>query len=130
MEYIDYDYYRTKGRVAPETDFERVKLRAFGIIDNATQNRLASAEVISENVKGLCCDLIDYLINNCFAQENGIQSKSQSVGNVSESESYIVRTSNEQRTEIDNMVYDYLATETTASGVPLLYKGANNDSLV
>lgn len=122
MIYLTYTEYKEIGGTLDETAFNRNIDRAFGIIDNATHNRIERMAEIPQRAKTLCRDLLEYLVEN-----NGVKivtSKSQSAGGVSESESYATKTVDDIYGDIQNMLYDYLGNEKTDNGTPLLYRGA------
>lgn len=122
MIYLTYNEYSNDlGGVLDSTAFNRNIDHACGIIDNAIHHRLDSAQEISRKVKACTRDLIEYLAKN---EEIGIvTSRSQSAGGVSESESYLTKTADDVYGDIQNILYDYLASETDDNGTPLLYRG-------
>lgn len=121
MTYLTYEEYSNMDGVLDLTAFNRFSDRAFGIIDNATHNRIECMAEVPQRAKALCRDLVEYLVEN-----NGIKivtSKSQSAGGVSESENYATKTSDDVYGDIQNIIYDYLGNETDDNGTPLLYRG-------
>lgn len=122
--YLTYDEYKDMGGKLEETAFLRNIHRVCGIIDNATFNRVKNMTIISQTVKFLCCDLVDFLSINS-ATEKTITSKSQTALSVSESENYAVKSKEEQAQDIDNMICDYLLSVTDDNGTPLLYRGCS-----
>ena len=123
MIYLTYDEYSTMGGICDLTAFNRFSDRAFGIVDNATHNRIDCMAEVPQRAKALCRDLVEYLARN-DTTEIAVTSRSQSAGGVSESESYATKTADEINAEMLNIVYDYLATETDDCGTPLMYRGA------
>lgn len=152
MRYLSYDEYLELGGTLDATAFNRYLPRACAFLDTQTFNRLreqsqvvtfktepikygdlengiefespiATLINVSENVKACVRDLVDYLANN-VSSGKAITSKSQSVGGVSESESYSTKASDEALADMTDIVYDYLAPEVDEKGTPLLYKGA------
>ena len=122
MIYLTYNEYISLGGMLDLTAFMRHIDRACGVIDNATHNRIERMKEVPQKVKPLCRDLIEYL-----AENNGVKvvtSKSQSAGGVTESESYSTKTADDIYGDIQNLVYDYMATETDDCGTPLIYRGA------
>lgn len=122
MFYIDYTDYMNMGGENEEAAFKRNIVRASKMIDEATHNRIKDMECMPFEAKELCRDLVDYLINNVSCKTI-LSSKSQSAGNTSESESYVVRDVEQQKTDIDNMICDYLLSVCDDKGTPLLYRG-------
>lgn len=121
MIYLTFEEYTDMGGILELTAFNRFIDRSCGIIDNAIHHRLDSAKEISRKVKACTRDLIEYLAKN---EEIGIvTSRSQSAGGVSESESFLTKTADDVYGDIQNILYDYLASEADENGTPLLYRG-------
>ena len=127
MTYLTYEEYSNMGGVLDLTAFNRNIDRACGVIDTYTYCRLKKSDAVSKMVKACVRDLVEYISNN-FASGKVINSKSQSAGGVSESESYVTKTLEETNEEMYNIIYDYLASELDVDGVPLLYRGADNST--
>ena len=123
MRYIEYQEYLGIGGICDATAFNRNIDRACGIIDNATHNRIECMAEVPQRAKALCRDLVEYLAND-FGSSKQVSNHSQSVGGVSESESFVIRSIEERAGEIDDMVKDYLLNEVDDNGTPLLYRGA------
>lgn len=124
MQYLTFKEYTEIGGMCEETAFNRNIVRASGIITNATFGRIEKMLSVPDEVKALCRDLIEYLHNNP-STEKSISSKSQSAGGVTESESFIVKSKDEQTQDIENMVFDYLMSVKDNAGTPLLYRGCS-----
>lgn len=122
MIYLTYEEYSNIGGICDLTAFNRFSDRVFGIIDNATHNRIEHMADIPQRAKALCRDLVEYLARN-DTTEIAVTSRSQSAGGVSESESYVTKTNVELQADIDNMIADYLLMEKDDNGTPLLYRG-------
>lgn len=123
MTYLTYtEYKELGGNIIDETAFNRNIDRVCGIIDNATHNRIDCMAKVPQRAKALCRDLIEYLARN-LTFDAVVQSRSQSAGGVSESESYAIKSKEELQADIDGMICDYLMTETDDNGTPLLYRG-------
>lgn len=122
MQYIDYQEYLRIGGICDTAVFNRNIDRVCGIIDRATFGRIEDMAKVPASAKALCRDLIDYMAKNT-ATDTVVTSKSQSAGGVSESESYLVKTKEEQAQDIDNMIIDYLICVKDDKGTPLLYRG-------
>ena len=125
MTYLTYEEYSNMGGVLDLTAFNRYIDRACGVIDNATHNRVECMADVPKQVKALCRDLIEYLATNGNVNEKDVASWSESAGVVSESVSYVTKTKEEMQTDIDGLVYDYLASVTDDYGTPLLYRGCS-----
>lgn len=125
MTYLTYEEYSNMGGVLDLTTFNRNIDRVCGIIDNATHNRLERMADMPKQAKALCRDLIEYLATNGNVNEKDVSSRSESQGPVSESISYVSKTKEEMQTDIDGLVYDYLASVTDDKGTPLLYRGCS-----
>ena len=124
MQYLAYHEYSGIGGTLDPTAFNRHIHRACGIIDNATHKRIEKMSSVPEQAKALCRELIDYLAAHKVTEKT-IASKSQSAGSVSESESYTVKTKEEQAQDIDDMICDYLMSVEDDNGTPLLYRGCS-----
>ena len=125
MQYLDYQEYLKIGGVCDATAFNRNIDRVCGIIDNATHNRIECMAEVPQRAKTLCRDLVEYLATNGNVNEKDVASWSESAGVVSESVSYVTKTKEEMQTDIDGLVYDYLASVTDDCGTPLLYRGCS-----
>lgn len=125
MRYIEYQEYLDIGGVLDNAAFNRNIDRACGIIDNATHNRIECMANVPKQAKALCRDLIEYLATNGNVNEKDVSSWSENQGPVTESISYVSKTKEEMQTDIDGLVYDYLASVTDDNGTPLLYRGCS-----
>lgn len=123
MTYLTYEEYSEIGGINDNAAFNRNIDRANGIITNATFHRIEGMEEVPREVKALCRDLVDYFVTN-KTTDRAVTSKSQSAGNVSESESYDVKSADVQTIEINMMVCDYLLPLVDDNGTPLMYRGA------
>jgi hypothetical protein len=149
MQFLTYDEYKNIGGTLDDTAFYRNIDRACNIIDSATYGRLKNVasrenvvvefdvkygrnsieipieqmfDSLSDNVKALCRDLVEYLHkNNGLSKE--VSSESVSAGATSKSKTYITKTSVDKSDEIEEMIRDYLSGETDSNGTPLLYRG-------
>ena len=126
MQYLTYGEYKDVGGTLDETAFKRNIDRACAIIDNATHNRIGRMNTVPTQAKALCRDLVEYFADD-FGSSRQISNHSQSAGGVSQSESYVIRSTEERAGELDDMIKDYLMNVNDYNGVPLLYRGALND---
>lgn len=124
MVYLTYEEYLKIGGTLDIAAFNRNIDRAYGIIDNHTQGRLHLFAEIPQEVKPLCRDVVEYIAVNVV--DKAISARSQSAGGVSESISYVVKTADEYFFDLCQLMADYLSQVTTASGVPILYRGAQS----
>ena len=120
--YLTHDEYRAIGGALDVDAFNVHIRRACGVIDNATHSRVKEMSAVPDEVKELCRDLVEYLAANTSAHGN-VQSRSQSAGTVSESISYAAKTKAEKEQDVDDMIFDYLASVEDDGGTPLLYRG-------
>ena len=74
---------------------------------------------VPEESKALCRELIDLF--DAQSNTGAVQSRSQTAGALSESESYI--TSPQLDKQVSGLIYDYLSAVTDDNGTPLLYRG-------
>lgn len=126
MAYLDYYEYLNLGGVCDEATFNRNIDRVCGVIDNATFNRIHAMEEVPSNVKSLCRDLVEYYSTNFNLNEREIKSYSESAGAVSESVSYVDRDTDKIKSEVDDIILEYLGSLTNDNGIPLMYKGASS----
>ena len=124
MTYLTYDEYRNIGGTLDETAFNRNIDRVCGIVTNATHNRVEAMHGVPKEVKSVCRELVEYFAEH-FGSSRQISNRSQSAGGVSESESYVIRSTEERAGEIDDILYDYLGSVTDKNGTPLLYRGCS-----
>lgn len=121
--YLTYEEYVVYyGGICDETTFTRNIDRACGIIDDETNGRVAKMSAMPRQVGALCRDLVEYLAKT-DAPEPTVSSKSQTAGTVSQSVTYTVKTTDEQKKEIGNLIRDYLSAVYDDNGTPLLYRG-------
>lgn len=119
---LTFEEYQGLGGVCDLTAFNRNIQRVSGLINNATCGRLRKMSEIPQAVKCLCRDLVERFADDVGTSRQ-ISSHSQSAGGVSESESFVIRSTEERSGEIDDMIRDYLMNETDKNGTPLLYRG-------
>lgn len=124
MTYLTYEEYNNLGGVCDITAFNRNINRVSSIIDTATHNRIENMETIPNNAKMLCMELVDYYSKNSNTAEKDVSSWSESAGAVSESVSYVSKTTEDINNDVYNLIYDYLSAVFDDNGTPLLYKGA------
>lgn len=124
MQYLTYEEYKEIGGLYDTTAFNRNIVRACGIIDQATFKRIEKMQEVPQQAKELCRDLVDYLVDN-FNVSGQVSSVSQSVGGVSESKGFVVRSVEEKANDINDMIKDYLLLVNNDKGTPLLYRGVN-----
>ena len=122
--YLTYEEYKELGGELDDTAFDRNIDRVCSVIDNATHGRIKSMKNVPAQAKALCRDLVEYMAAN-MVTEKAVTSKSQSAGPVSESESYVIKSKEEQAQEIDNLIVDYLLSVEDDEGIPLLYRGCS-----
>ena len=124
MKYLSYGAYTELGGKLDEAAFKRHIVRACGMIDSATFARVHAMKSVPCPVKALCRDLVEYL-EEADETTAPVASHSQAAGGVSESVSSSVKSTDERKTELDNMIFDYLYTVTDDNGTPLLYRGCS-----
>ena len=123
MTYLSFEEYSNMGGVLDLTAFTRNIDRVCGIVNNATHKRIECMKEVPKQVKALCRDLVEFLAINGNVNEKDVASWSESAGVVSESVSYVTKSKEEMQTDIDGIVFDYLASVTDDCGTPLLYRG-------
>ena len=122
MRYLTYAEYKEIGGTLEETAFNRHIDRACGVIKNYTSGRLDSMKKFPDEAKALCRDVVEHFASGIGSSER-VSSHSQSAGGVSESESFVIRSTEERAGELEDMIKDYLIELTDDRGVPLLYRG-------
>lgn len=122
MQYLTYEEYTEIGGILDFTAFKRNIDRACGIVDNHTKCRLREMRDIPQEAKLCVRDLVEYIAEN-VSRGTIVSSRGQSAGGVSESESYVAKTADDMGTEMENIIFDYLATVTDDYFVPILYRG-------
>ena len=122
MKYLSYEEYINMGGVLDIAVFQRNIDRACLMIDRRTQGRLADFSEIPYEAKCLCRDLVEYISET--AVNKTITSKSQSVGAVSESESYATKSAEDFAYDLDRLFEEYLTEVKTKNGISVLYRGA------
>lgn len=120
MRYLTFNEYINIGGTLDFTAFEKYSDRACAFLNKCTFGRLKGEKEVANVVKACVRDLVDYLAK----QEQQLASRSQSVGGVSESETYAVKSAGETKAEMFGIIYDYLFCESDSKGTPLLYRGA------
>ena len=112
--YLDYEKYKNYGGKLSDAEFDRFTFRAGKEIDNVTQDRCKTLDVIPDEVGRCMFELIDYLFEN---SKNGSVSAISSFSNDGYSVSYAEQKTAEQ--QIYDIIYTYL------SGTGLMYCGVN-----
>lgn len=125
MYYLEYQEYLKIGGICDSAAFSRNIDRACGIIDNATHNRIKAMKEIPSKAKALCRDLVEYIATNNNVAEKNVSSWSESTGPVSESVSYAQKSKEEMQSDIEELIYQYLGSESDDNGTPLLYRGCS-----
>lgn len=124
MSYLTYDEYVSLGGTLGNAAFSRNIDRASGAIDKATFNRIQAMVEVPQRAKACCRDLVEIYAVNADASEKAVASWSQSAGTVTESVTYATKTADELKSEVDDIILDYLTGIADDDGVPLLYLGA------
>lgn len=120
--YLTYLEYGERGGTLDDTAFARYEKRASKNIDAETHGRVSRMSEVPESVKDCVFELVEY--NRKFdITAQTVTSRSQSAGNVSESESYATRSTEEVAADITEIIWTYLSTEKDDKGTPLLYRG-------
>ena len=114
--YLTYSDYTALGGTLPDTAFLHAEKRAEALIDRMTQGRLRDENPVREIVKELVFELI----------RTGYRAEGTDIRSVS-NDGYTVSygTQQELSRQSAGLVRDYLAEETAADGVPLLYAGVD-----
>ena len=124
MQYLNYQEYVSIGGVCDTTAFNRNLYRACNVIDADTQNRAECEETIPDYFKHLCRDMIELFATSGNVSEKDIASWSESGGPVSESVSYVTKTTADLENDIQALLSQYLDGKYTSKGVLWRYRGA------
>ena len=124
MQYLDYQEYVSIGGVCDTTAFNRNLYRACNVIDADTRNRAECEETIPDYFKHLCRDMIELFATSGNVSEKDVASWSESGGPVSESVSYVSKTTADMESDIEALLSEYLDGQYTSKGVLWRYKGA------
>ena len=125
--YLTYAEYHAWGGQQSESAYTRLEFKARMMIDEYTFGRLKNAATIPEAVKRLMFELIGMIGNMDLSAEGygGVVSQESNDGYSLSMASGTVLTATESMIRMGTMIETYLANETTADGVPLLYCGAH-----
>ena len=123
MKYLTFNEYQEMGGILDLTAFEKFITRASGYIDFYTDNRIEKMTAIPGNAKECCKNLVEYMDKSEKARENSIASKSQSAGSVSESVAYNVKSADEIKAEIYEIIFEFLISVKDDNGICVLYRG-------
>ena len=119
--YLTYEEYMGMGGGAQQSAFPRLEAKARAHLDRLTFERLKYAEVISDAVKFCMFDLI----NAVEADEaNGAAVSGREIATMSnDGVSVSFTTSGKAASRYTAIVRTWMAMETDAFGVPLMYPG-------
>lgn len=113
--YLTYDEYRERGGTLDEPEFITLCIKAATLIDSHTFGRLKGTEP-SKVVKALIFELI-----STYFKENSNNIQSQS----NDGYSVTYKTDTDYSAKRSNIIREYLSTEKTPDGTPLLYCGVS-----
>lgn len=111
--YLTFDEYREKGGTLDLPEFKNLCIKASALVDSHTFGRIKGTKP-NEVVKALMYELI-----STYAEEKSNKIQSQSNDGVS----VTYKTDIDYTSARDNIIREYLSTETTPDGTPLLYCG-------
>lgn len=118
MAYLTYDEYSAYGGTLGAAAFYRHEFRARQFIDALTHGRTKGEQPQREAVQRAMVEIIDAQARDAAYDGREVQS----VSNDGVAISYAATGAQARYAAI---VYEYLANETTAAGVPLLYAGVD-----
>lgn len=123
--YLTFEEYQEWGGQQSGSAYERLEFKARMLIDAYTFGRLKTEETISDTVKRLTFELVGMMGNQDTAKEGyrGVVSAESNDGYSMTLASGTILSPAESMIRMGTMIETYLANETTAAGVPLLYCG-------
>lgn len=121
MAYLTHDEYTAMGGTLDAAAFSRHEFRARQLIDALTHGRVLNDKPVREAVKYAVAALIDVQARD--AAHDGREVASMSNDGVSIA--YAVAGAGGMQARYVDIVCEYLASETTERGVPLLYAGVD-----
>ncbi len=120
--YLTFDEYEEMEGSVNDASFPRYEHKARALIDLLTFGRLVNESPVRDAVKYACFDLIEAMHGaETFAGGAGLGVSSMSNDGVSVTFAGAVNASS----RYSSIVKTWLAAETTACGVPLLYMGVD-----
>lgn len=123
--YLTFAEYQEWGGQQSESAFGRLEYKARMLVDEYTFGRLKDAESVPEEVKRLIFELVGMLGNMDVSGEgytDVAESESNDGYSIKMAEGTVL-TAAESMQQMSMLIETYLANETTAAGVPLLYCG-------
>lgn len=120
--YLSYDDYEEWGGTIDEASFERYEHKARALIDLKTRGRVQGEDPVRNAVKYACFDLIRAMAGD-ESTAGGAGLAVSSMSNDGISVTFAGTGSAEGR--YSAIIRSWLAAETTACGVPLLYAGVD-----
>lgn len=121
--YLDYfDYKKDFGGSLDEASFNRLEHKARALIDLLTHGRVRDENPVRDAVKYACFDLIQAM-SGTEAAGGGPDMAVQSMSNDGVTVTFAGAQSPSAR--YGAIIRTYLAAETTAFGVPLMYAGVD-----
>lgn len=127
MSYLNYQEYLQLGGSLKEGDFERVIFKVENIINLRTMNKIKSISVIPKEVKLLEFELIPYINDRFTLDLSNLKSKKVKTGNVSQEETYEVKSLLDTQNYIYDMIYSYLYNLVDDLGNSVLFVGLEYD---
>ena len=123
--YLTFAEYQEWGGQQSESAYNRLEYKARMMIDEYTFGRLKDAETIPEAVKRLTFQLGGMITNRGVSAEGygGVVASESNDGYSITLASGTILTAAESMQRMGSMIETYLANESTAAGVPLLYCG-------
>lgn len=123
--YLTYAEYKAWSGQQAESAYNRLEFKARMLVDEYTFGRLKTEATISEVVKRLMFELIGMIGNQDISAEGygGVVESEGNDGYSLKMAEGTVLTAAQSMMQMGSLIETYLANETTAAGVPLLYCG-------
>lgn len=120
--YLSYDDFVNMGGAIDEASFPRLEHRARAMIDRMTFGRVSAESPVRKSVQYACFELIREM-SQAETSAGSIEKELAAVSNDGVSISYA--TAKGAGARYRDIVRNWLGGETTACGIPLLYKGVS-----
>lgn len=117
---VDWEYYSSLHNLVSQTDFEKAETLAEKevalVVGQYRWNQIADADFYFGQLKDCICNVIDKMFE---MKSSGVGKGVSSVSNDGYSESYVVQTESQARTELTMCIVDWLSGTGLVGAYPL-----------